>query len=128
MDASRLCERPSLSVYVLAYDHQGRHYKTIFTLYGNPAFNPGNEHVRAPRWLAYDAINHDTGRANFSQMHRIVVDDRVPETLFTSATSLTSRADRVGEQTVRREQPRPHPRLHERGQNREPSFSGPRFD
>jgi hypothetical protein len=39
--------------------------------------------VRAPLWLAFDAINHDTGRAAFSQMHRIVVDDRVPENLFT---------------------------------------------
>jgi hypothetical protein len=34
-------------------------------------------------WLAYDAINHETGRANFSEMHRIVVDDRVNEQLFT---------------------------------------------
>ena len=76
-------EQMSVPLYVFAYDHQGRHYKTVFTLYGNPAFNPGNEHVRAPLWLAYAAINHDTKRANFSQMHRIVVDDRVPDKLFT---------------------------------------------
>ena len=76
-------EQMGVPLYVLAYDHQGKHYKTIFTLYGNPAFNPGNEHVRAPLWLAYDAINHETGRANFSQMHRIVVDDQVTEKLYT---------------------------------------------
>jgi len=76
-------EQMGVPLYVLGYDHQGKHYKTIFTLYGNPAFNPGNEHVRAPLWLAYDAINHETGRANFSQMHRIVVDDQVSEKLFT---------------------------------------------
>jgi hypothetical protein len=76
-------EQMGVPLYVLAYDHQGKHYKTIFTLYGNPAFNPANERVRAPLWLAFDAINHDTGRAAFSQMHRIVVDDRVPENLFT---------------------------------------------
>jgi hypothetical protein len=34
-------------------------------------------------WLAYNVINHETGRANFSQMHRIVVDDHVTEKLFT---------------------------------------------
>jgi len=76
-------EQMGVPLYVLGYDHQGKHYKTIFTLYGNPAFNPGNERVRAPLWLAYDAINHETGRANFSQMHRIVVDDQVSEKLFT---------------------------------------------
>ena len=76
-------EQMGVPLYVLGYDHKGKHYKTIFTLYGNPAFNPGNEHVRAPLWLAYNAINHETGRANFSQMHRIVVDDHVSENLFT---------------------------------------------
>ena len=76
-------EQMGVPLYVLTYDHEGKHYKTIFTLYGNPAFNPGNERVRAPLWLAYNVINHQTGRANFSQMHRIVVDDRVPEKLFT---------------------------------------------
>jgi hypothetical protein len=76
-------EQMGVPLYVLAYDHQGRHYKTIFTLYGNPAFNPGNEHVRAPLWLAFNAINHETGRAGFSEMHRIIVADRVPEKLFT---------------------------------------------
>jgi hypothetical protein len=76
-------EQMGVPLYVLAYDHQGKHYKTIFTLYGNPAFNPGNERVRAPLWLAYNVINHETGRANFSQMHRIVVDDHVSEKLFT---------------------------------------------
>ena len=76
-------EQMGVPLYVLVYDYQGRHYKTIFTLYGNPAFNPGNEHVRAPLWLAFNAINHETGRAGFSEMHRIVVADRVPEKLFT---------------------------------------------
>jgi Protein of unknown function (DUF1329) len=76
-------EQMDVPLYVLAYDHEGNHYKTIFTLYGNPAFNPGNEQVRAPLWLAFDAVNHETGRASFSEMHRIVVEDRVPETLFT---------------------------------------------
>jgi Protein of unknown function (DUF1329) len=76
-------EQMDVPLYAIAYDHEGRHYKTIFTLYGNPAFNPGNEQVRAPLWLAFDAINHETGRASFSQMHRIVVEDRVPENLFT---------------------------------------------
>jgi hypothetical protein len=76
-------EQIGVPLYVLAYDRHGKHYKTIFTLYGNPAFSPGNEHVRAPLWLAYAAINHETGKAAFSEMHRIVVDARVPEDLFT---------------------------------------------
>lgn len=75
-------EQLGAPLYVLAYDREGKHYKTLFTLYGNPAFSPGNERVRAPLWLGYASINHESGRASFSEMHRIVVDTRVPEDLF----------------------------------------------
>ena len=62
---------------------QGHHYKTIFTLYGNPAFSPGNEHIREPFWLGQTVINHATGNAAVTAMNRIVVDARVPDELFT---------------------------------------------
>jgi hypothetical protein len=71
-------------LYVLAYDQQGNHYKTIFTLYGNPTFSPGNEAARCPLWYGQAAINHDTGNATVTVMNRIVVDARVPDQLFTA--------------------------------------------
>jgi hypothetical protein len=66
-------EQMGVPLYVLAYDHRGKHYKTIFTLYGNPAFNPGTsayEH-RCGSPMMRSTM---TGRANFSEMHRLVVD------------------------------------------------------
>jgi hypothetical protein len=77
-------EQMGVPLYVLAYDRQGRHYKTIFTVYGNPAFSPGNEAVRGPLWYGNAAINHDTGNAAVTVMYRTVVDARVQRDLFTT--------------------------------------------
>jgi hypothetical protein len=68
---------------VLAYDPQGRHFKTLFTLYGNPAFNPGNEHARAPLWLGTAAVNHARHESTVTEMNRVVLQGRVQEDLFT---------------------------------------------
>jgi uncharacterized protein DUF1329 len=77
-------EQMGVPLYVLAYDRQGRHYKTIFTVYGDPAFSPGNEAVRGPLWYGNAAINHDTGNAAVTVMYRTVVDARVQRDLFTT--------------------------------------------
>jgi len=76
-------EQMGVPLYVLAYDQQGRHYKSLFTLYGNPAFSPGNEQVRAPLWLGTSAINHASHEASVTVMKRIVLQKRVQEDLFT---------------------------------------------
>ncbi len=76
-------EQMGVPLYVLAYDQQGRHYKTLFTLYGNPAFSPGNEQVRAPLWLGTSAVNHASHEASVTVMNRIVLQTRVQEDLFT---------------------------------------------
>ena len=76
-------EQMGVPPYVFAYDRQGKHYKTIFTLYGNPAFSPGNERVRGPLWLGQTVINHATGDAAVTVMNRIVVDARVRNEFFT---------------------------------------------
>jgi len=78
-------EQMGVPAYVLAYDQQGRHYKTIFTVYGNPAFSPGNEHRREPLWLGHAAINHATREAAVTEMNRIVLQTRVQEDRFTIA-------------------------------------------
>jgi hypothetical protein len=76
-------EHMGVPLYVLAYDPQGRHYKTLFTLYGNPAFSPGNEQVRAPLWLGTAAVNHASHEASVTAMNRVVVENRVQEDRFT---------------------------------------------
>jgi hypothetical protein len=76
-------EQMAVPLYVFTYDRQGRHYKTIFTIYGNPAFSPGNEYVRKPLWIGQTVINHANGNAAVTEMKRLMVDARVPEQLFT---------------------------------------------
>ncbi len=76
-------EQMGVPLYVLAYDPQGRHYKTLFTLYGNPAFSPGNEQARAPLWLGTAAVNHMNHEASVTEMNRVVLQNRVPEDRFT---------------------------------------------
>jgi hypothetical protein len=76
-------EQMGVPLYVLAYDQQGRHYKTLFTLYANPAFSPGNEQVHAPLWFGTAAINHESHEASVTEMDRIVLQTGVQEDLFT---------------------------------------------
>ena len=76
-------EQMGVPLYVLAYDPQGRHYKTLFTIYGNPAYSPGNEQVHAPLWLGHSVVNHLNHEASIAEMNRIVLKTRVQEDLFT---------------------------------------------
>ena len=76
-------EQMGVPLYVLAYDPHARHYKTLFTLYGNPAFSPGNEQVRAPLWLGTAAVNHASHEASVTAINRVVVENRVQEDRFT---------------------------------------------
>ena len=43
-------------LYALMYDREGVHIKTMFEVYGNPKFNPGNEHVQVPVWTGETMI------------------------------------------------------------------------
>jgi hypothetical protein len=77
-------EQMGVPLYVFAYDHQGN-FKSIITMYGNPAFSPGNEHVRAPLWYGQTVINHANGDAAVTVMNRVVVDAHVSDKLFTTS-------------------------------------------
>jgi Protein of unknown function (DUF1329) len=75
-------EQMGVSSYVLIYDKQGNHYKTLFTVYGDPAFSPGNERVRVPVWLGNSVINHATGRTTIGELSRVVFPASEPEDTF----------------------------------------------
>jgi hypothetical protein len=53
------------------------------SIYGNPAFNPGNEQFHAPLWVGTAAVNHVSHEAAVTEMNRIVLQARVQEDLFT---------------------------------------------
>lgn len=46
-------------VYVLFYDQDGKHQKTLFELYGDPRYNPGNEQVRSPLWIGESMVDYE---------------------------------------------------------------------
>jgi len=71
-----------ISTYVLIYDKEGKHYKTLFTVYGNPAFSPGNEQIRVPLWLGDSGINHTTGQSSVAILSRVSFTSKLPEDTF----------------------------------------------
>jgi hypothetical protein len=69
-------------VYVLFYDRQGKHQKTLFELYGDPKYSPGNEQVRAPIWIGESMIDYDTKLASMTTVSKIVYTESLPDDFF----------------------------------------------
>lgn len=69
-------------VYMLAYDRAGKHSKTLFELYGNPQFNPGNEQVRVPVWIGESMIDYEGRFASMTEVSKIVYNQPLPEDFF----------------------------------------------
>ena len=69
-------------VYMLAYDRNGTHHKTLFELYGNPQFNPGNEHIRAPMWIGESMIDYENNFASMTEVDKVVYDQPLPDDFF----------------------------------------------
>ncbi|MBI3757356.1 MAG: DUF1329 domain-containing protein [Deltaproteobacteria bacterium] len=69
-------------VYVLFYDPDGKHEKTLFELYGNPKYNPGNEQVRFPVWIGESMIDYGTGMASMTLMTKISYSESLPDDFF----------------------------------------------
>ena len=69
-------------VYTLLYDRQGRHQRTVFDLYGNPQFNPGNEHVRVPVWIGESVIDYESKNASMTIITKILYNVPLPDDFF----------------------------------------------
>jgi len=69
-------------VYVLFYDQEGKHQKTLFELYGNPRYNPGNEHVRFPVWIGETMVDYETALATMTYMTKITYTEPLPYDFF----------------------------------------------
>jgi hypothetical protein len=69
-------------VYVLFYDSEGKHEKTLFELYGNPKHNPGNEHVRFPVWIGETMIDYRTAMASMTMMTKVSYENSLPDNFF----------------------------------------------
>lgn len=69
-------------VYVLFYDQGGKHQKTLFELYGNPKFNPGNEHVRVPVWIGESMIDYEEKLGSMTLMTKVLYNAPLPDDFF----------------------------------------------
>jgi len=69
-------------VYVVFYDRQGKHQKTLFELYGNPKFNPGNEQVRVPVWIGESMIDYENKNASMTIMTKALYNAPLPDDFF----------------------------------------------
>jgi hypothetical protein len=69
-------------VYVLFYDPEGKHQKTLFELYGNPKYNPGNEQVRVPVWVGESMIDYETAMASMTIMTKLSYTESLPDDFF----------------------------------------------
>lgn len=69
-------------VYILFYDRQGQHQKTLFELYGDPKYSPGNEQVRVPIWIGESMIDYDTKLASMTTVSKIVYTESLPDDFF----------------------------------------------
>ena len=69
-------------VYVLFYDQEGNHQKTLFELYGNPQFNPGNEHVRVPVWVGESMIDYEEKLGSMTVVTKTLYNVPLPDDFF----------------------------------------------
>ena len=69
-------------VYALMYDRAGAHAKTMFELYGNPKFNPGNEHVRVPIWTGETMIDYQNEFGSVTEVTKIIYNEPIPTDFF----------------------------------------------
>ena len=69
-------------VYALFYDQEEKHQKTLFELYGNPRYNPGNEQVRFPVWIGETMIDYETELATITYMTKVTYTEPLPDDFF----------------------------------------------
>ncbi len=69
-------------VYALMYDRTGAHAKTLFELYGNPKFNPGNEQVRVPVWTGETMIDYQNAFGSVTEVTKIICNEPMPADFF----------------------------------------------
>ncbi len=69
-------------VYVVFYDQAGKHWKTLFELYGDPQYNPGNEHVRSPVWIGESMIDYEEQLGSMTIISKTLYNVPLPSEFF----------------------------------------------
>ena len=61
-----------VSLYALAYDHEGNHKRTFLMVYRHPDFNPWNNDEWFAQVAAQASIDYQLERANNFQVHKVL--------------------------------------------------------
>ena len=77
-------------VYALMYDRSGTHIKTMFELYGNPKFNPGNEQVRVPVWTGETMIDYQNEFGSVTEVTKIIYNEPC-RPIFSTSNKIVAR-------------------------------------
>jgi hypothetical protein len=77
-----------VTLYALAYDHEGNHKRTFFLVHLHPDFNPWNSEVRVPRIAAQLSIDYQRERASIFQTHKVVHNEALDEKIFKTGALL----------------------------------------
>lgn len=77
-----LDQQTFVPVYTLFYDQHGKHQKTLFDLYGNPKYSPGNENVRAPIWIGETMVDYENKLGSMTIVSKILYNAPLPSDFF----------------------------------------------
>jgi hypothetical protein len=69
-------------MYVVIYDRNGTHIKTIFIVYGHPEFSRRNERVRVPIRVGDVAIDYQRGIGSVTAVTRSIYNGALGDELF----------------------------------------------
>lgn len=69
-------------IYTLFYDRQEKHQKTLFDLYGDPKFNPGNEQARVPLWIGETMIDYENKLGSMTVVSKLIYNVPLPDDFF----------------------------------------------
>ena len=69
-------------IYVLFYDRQGKHQKTLFEAYSNPQYNPGNEQLRFPLWAGETMVDYEEHFGSITVISKVDYSGTLSEDFF----------------------------------------------
>jgi hypothetical protein len=69
--------------YVVTFDANNAHWRTMFFSYGDPSFHPDNREARVPILLGQSWLDHQTDRTTVSLVNKALYNQALSPNLFT---------------------------------------------
>ena len=69
--------------YVLVYDHEGKHWRTLFHCFGDPTFDPKNAKVGVPLHMGNIWVDYKSNLASVWTADEILISQSLSPQMFT---------------------------------------------